>query len=96
MKIVKKDSNTIRENLFNYDAESHNATLILDDYDLSNILQTLGGRNLQGIQSAIANVYPQLEKSLDNLTNDEFITYFEDRYGVKFFSTEIWYLGNYN
>ena len=78
--------------LFLYDEVTHNATLELDKFDLSELLSWCSGHSLQRIQSRISDEYPQLEQYLDTFDDIEFMTYFEDRYNVYFSSVETWYI----
>lgn len=81
-----------KKDLFLYDKEANKASKELDKYDLSGVLVQCKRYTLARIQDFILASYPQLEVHLDCLGNEEFMKYFEERYGAKFYPVETWFM----
>ena len=78
--------------LFTYCPKANNAVKELDKYDLSKLLSECKGASLQRLQTRISDEYPQLEKHLDILDDDEFMIYFQTRYDIVFGETILYHI----
>ena len=73
--------------MFEYDIGAFLAADKLDEYDFTDTLRYCSDNRFNDsweIRDEIIEEHKELEEYLDNLSNDEFMEYLEERYNVKF------------